>query len=352
MADKQEAFIILSPGFAASENDSTCLPMQQQFVRKLAVKYPHLKLVVLSFQYPYHNKEYNWHGVNIIPFNGRNAGGWRRLFLRRKIFTALKKLQASYNVRGLLSFWLGECALVGKRFGDRNGIRHFCWISGQDAKAQNKYVRRMSPAQHELIALSDFLQAEFQKNHGIRPGHVIPPGMEKPDTIACTRDIDILGVGSLISLKQFDVFVKILAEILFCFPKLRAVLVGEGPLKNELTKMASQLGLENHLYFAGSIPHHEVLDLMSRSKLLVHPSLYEGFSGVCMEALSRGAHVISFSWAMKQHIDHWHIVNTKKEMKDLVIDKLKFDADHWPVSFRSMTDTVHDIMNLFPSTSL
>ena len=76
MADKQEAFIILSPGFAASENDSICLPMQQQFVRKLAVQYPHLKLVVLTFQYPFHNKVYNWYGVNIIPFNGRNAVGW------------------------------------------------------------------------------------------------------------------------------------------------------------------------------------------------------------------------------------------------------------------------------------
>jgi hypothetical protein len=52
-----EIFIILSPGFPESEADSTCLPMQQQFVRALKEMYPGLDIVVLTFQYPYHQKE-------------------------------------------------------------------------------------------------------------------------------------------------------------------------------------------------------------------------------------------------------------------------------------------------------
>ena len=84
MADIKGAFVILSPGFAASADDSTCLPMQQQFVKTISSQYPQLKIIVLSFQYPYHQKEYEWNGITVIPFEGRNKGGVQRLLLRKK----------------------------------------------------------------------------------------------------------------------------------------------------------------------------------------------------------------------------------------------------------------------------
>ena len=351
MTDDRELFVILTPGFASSENDSTCLPMQQQFVKSLGLIYPQLKPVVLSFQYPYHKKEYEWNGIRVIPFNGRNRGGLGRLLLRKQVNRVLRKLNDEHPVRGLLSFWLGECALVGKSFGKKNELRHYCWISGHDAKAQNKYAHRIAPVADELIALSDFLQDEFEKNHGIRPAHVIPPGIEGTDVIK-NRDIDILGAGSLIALKQFEIFIKIVAEIRESFPKLKAVLAGDGPAKEALSQLASKHGLDRHLELIGSISHQEVLDLMSRSKLLLHPSSYEGFSGVCMEALSRGTHVISFCKAMKRPIEHWHIVNTQGEMKDLALKLVNSNVDHQPVIFRTMKEAVQDIMKLYPSASL
>ena len=55
---------------------------------------------------------------------------------------------------------------------------------------------------------------------------------------------------------------------------------------------------------------------MQRTKIFLHTSSYEGFSGACLEALYAGAHVISFCEPMKQKIDHWHIVKDEKEMLD------------------------------------
>src|SRR3954467_13662077 len=81
----KEILIILSPGFPESEADSTCLPMQQEFVRALKKLYPALDIVVLTFQYPYHNKRYKWFDVEVIPFGGRNKGGLQKLLLRNKI---------------------------------------------------------------------------------------------------------------------------------------------------------------------------------------------------------------------------------------------------------------------------
>ena len=75
MNHEEQALIILTPGFSASEADSTCLPMQQHFVRTLKKLYPHLNIIVLSFQYPFHKSSYKWFTVTVLPFNGRNRGG-------------------------------------------------------------------------------------------------------------------------------------------------------------------------------------------------------------------------------------------------------------------------------------
>ena len=56
MHPENDTLIILTPGFPQSETDSTCLPMQQSFVRTLTENYPQLKIIILSFQYPYFKK--------------------------------------------------------------------------------------------------------------------------------------------------------------------------------------------------------------------------------------------------------------------------------------------------------
>ena len=53
MRPDNDTIIILTPGFPASVADSTCLPMQQHFVKTLKQLYPDLNIIVLSFQYPY-----------------------------------------------------------------------------------------------------------------------------------------------------------------------------------------------------------------------------------------------------------------------------------------------------------
>ena len=134
MNNHENTLVILSPGFPESEEDSTCLPMQQQLVLSLKNLYPQLNIIILSFQYPYHKKKYQWFGITVISFNGRNRGGWDRLMLRQKIFAVLKEIKSKNKIIGLLSFWYGECAFVGKKFGERFQVKNFCWILGQDKK--------------------------------------------------------------------------------------------------------------------------------------------------------------------------------------------------------------------------
>jgi len=334
MGHKNKSLIILTPGFPSSEEDSTCLPLQQYFIRKIQNLYPELKIYVLSFQYPYVQKKYDWYGSSIFSYSGRNKGGISRLLLRRKIYSTLRQIHATTSITGLLSFWLGECALTGKRFAEQNGLQHYCWLFGQDARKENKYAKRVHPAAHDLVALSDFLQQEFEKNHHVKPAHVIPLGLDPNCTDKnLERDIDILGTGSLIPLKQYDIFLHVVANIKQQHPAIRVMLAGDGPEKEKLREMIGKLDLTETVTLTGELPHSEVLKLMQRTKLFLHPSSYEGFSGVCLEALSNGAHVISFCRAMAEEIDQWHIVHFEEEMLQKALKLLEDPM----ISYKSVT---------------
>ena len=347
---QNDTFIILTPGFASSEADTNCLPMQQGLIRTLREEYPNLNIILLAFQYPYFKRTYQWQGATVISFNGKNKGGLSRIIREREIMAVLKKLHRTNKLIGLLSFWMAECAGVGNRFAKENGLKHYCWILGQDARVSNKYIKYMKAESDEMVALSDFLQDEFERNHGVRPAYMIPSGtdIKRLPPPAAKRDIDILGAGSLIALKRFDRFVEIIAAIKKQVPAVTAQLVGEGPEKEKILALIARHQLQDTIILTGEIPHPELLKLMQRAKILLHPSLYEGFSGVCQEALACGAQVISFCRAMKQEIDQWHIVNNDQEMIAVTVSLMQESsfANHPVIPF-PMTDVAGKMMELF-----
>ena len=72
--------------------------------------------------------------------------------------------------------------------------------------------------------------------------------------------------------------------------------------------------MQSNILLAGELPHAEVLHTMQRAKIFLHPSSYEGFVIVCIEALCAGADVISFVRPMHTELENWHIVKSKEEM--------------------------------------
>jgi glycosyltransferase involved in cell wall biosynthesis len=325
--NNEKTFVILTPGFPSSEDDSTCLPMQQNLVRSLNRTRPDLKIVVLSFQYPYHKNNYTWHDLSVIPFNGRNKGGLPRLLLRNQINSVLKKTNREAQIVGMLSFWCNECAWIGKKFADAHNLRHRCWVLGQDAKKENPYPRRLKPKDSELIALSDFVREEFQKNHGITPGHTVPAAIDplEFEKYEGAKDIDIVAAGSLIPLKQYEVFIEIISAIQKKLPIVKSVLIGDGQERSKLQTMIQKADLKENVFITGDLPHKQVLGYMQRAKLFLHPSSYEGFGVVCLEALYAEAQVISFCKPMKNEIPRWHAVHTKEEMLEKALTILRDD---------------------------
>ncbi len=345
-----KTLVILSPGFPENEGDTTCLPAQQIFVRALNRQFESLNIIILSFQYPFISNSYTWNENLVIPLNGRERGKINRLWTWFRAWQTLKKIKKEYDIIGLLSFWCTECSLVGTRFAKKYLIKHYSWILGQDARKDNRFIPWIKPAAENLMAMSVFLSKEFYKNHRIKPGYIVPNGIDissYPHQVE-KRDIDIIGIGSLIPLKQYEILIRVVKKLSSSIPEVSCIICGKGPEEEHLRKMILDNNLQKNISLPGEKPHREILEWMARSKVLLHPSSYEGFSTVCLEALYSGAHVTSFCDPMGSRIAHWHVVDNEEEMA-VVVSKIiqNPDADYGRILVYSMEDSARQVMKLF-----
>ncbi len=350
MNNKLKTLVIVTPGFPENEADSTCIPALQVFVKGLRANYPSLNIIVIAFHYPFVRNEYEWHGVKVFSIGGKSKQGVFRLKVWIQAWQILKRLNKTYQIIGLLSFWLGECAFVANRFAKNNKLRHYTWLTGQDVKAGNKYFNWIKPKPTSLIAMSEFLAEQCKKNYNISPQYIIPFGIDTSifGTVSLKRNIDILGVGSLIPLKQYHLFVEAVGFLKQYLPNIKAVLCGDGVEMEQLKVMTTSSGLEDNLVFAGEVSHKEALLLMQQSKTFLHPSNYEGFSTVLSEALYAGAHVVSFCKPMAEQYQHHYVIKTNDEMKTQLLTLLdNKELNHQPVLISAVQDVVKNIMKLF-----
>lgn len=69
-------------------------------------------------------------------------------------------------------------------------------------------------------------------------------------------------------------------------------IIGDGPERERLQKLARILGIEGRVSFLGQLPRSEVLAKMAECDVLVHPSLHDSGGWVCLEGMAFGTPVI------------------------------------------------------------
>ncbi len=100
----------------------------------------------------------------------------------------------------------------------------------------------------------------------------------------------IITAGRLVPVKDHKTLLAGFAKLIQRRPA-RLVIFGEGPLEAELRAFAAQLGIAQHVLFAGYI--NDPAACYAVADLFVLTSLTEGFGNVLVEAMSAGVPVVS-----------------------------------------------------------
>ncbi len=100
----------------------------------------------------------------------------------------------------------------------------------------------------------------------------------------------ILGVGRLSTEKDFPTLIRAFALVKQQYP-VKLVILGQGEELLSLEELVRQLNLVDDVIFPGFV--NNPYAYMSKSKMLVMTSIYEGFGNVLVEALIAGIPVVS-----------------------------------------------------------
>jgi glycosyltransferase involved in cell wall biosynthesis len=101
---------------------------------------------------------------------------------------------------------------------------------------------------------------------------------------------------------------------------------------------------------AGELPRLELVKLMHRAKVFLHPSSYEGCSLACIEAYHAGSRVISFHDPLRENVPGWEIVSTKEEMVETALRILHDKTPYSPSREFYIEETVHGMVELLSGT--
>jgi glycosyltransferase involved in cell wall biosynthesis len=110
------------------------------------------------------------------------------------------------------------------------------------------------------------------------PPELLPGGPDLPPETPV-----LLAICRLVRQKGVDVAVEALARVREEHPAVHLVVLGEGPLREELSSLAARYEVADAVSFPGRVG--DVAWWLRRAAVLVHPSRWEGFGLALLEAM-------------------------------------------------------------------
>jgi teichuronic acid biosynthesis glycosyltransferase TuaC len=113
------------------------------------------------------------------------------------------------------------------------------------------------------------------------------------DRAICRADLGLeglvlLSVGNLVPVKGHELTIEALTYL----PGARLLIVGDGPERSSLQKLAKSLSVADRIAFLGSMPQAALPNIYAAADVLVLASRYEGWPNVLLEAMACGTPVV------------------------------------------------------------
>jgi glycosyltransferase involved in cell wall biosynthesis len=174
-------------------------------------------------------------------------------------------------------------------------------LSPHDTPVLHAVVQSMINRSDRVVALSNDIRKRaihhYQPKKSI---DIVWLGIPKPDFVQGSRevhgfsreDILLVTVGRLVARKGVGELVDLIESI--PNPRLKLIVIGDGPERKPLEARVDRLGLQERVRFGGFVSDEEKFQLLSISDCYVSTSLHEGFGIVFLEAMACGLPVVCY----------------------------------------------------------
>jgi glycosyltransferase involved in cell wall biosynthesis len=231
----------------------------------------------------------------------------------------LAKVIKKENINIIHAHWIipqGFIAVLYKKLFRKKSLKIICTSHGGDIFGlQNslmKKIKRWTLNNIDgLTVVSNAIKDEVQKLN-IRkdlPIEVISMGVDtelfNPDKYdpKIKEKYNIKGpfllfVGRLVEKKGVKYLIDAIPKVIEKYPETKLLIVGSGPLENELKTQVKNLNLEKNIIFTGAIPNNELPRYYATADIFIGPSIItkggdrEGLPVTYLEAMSSGCIVI------------------------------------------------------------
>jgi glycosyltransferase involved in cell wall biosynthesis len=152
----------------------------------------------------------------------------------------------------------------------------------------------------KIVAVSDAVASHYADHLGLSSISLVPNGVDT-DSLVPRRGHDVRGVRDLYSLphdipillmagrmvaeKGHMWMLDVVAELSLRAVKFKLLIVGDGPLQEQVAARIHSLGLESCVELRRTLSHSRLLELMQAVDILVAPSVHEGFGLTVAEAM-------------------------------------------------------------------
>jgi glycosyltransferase involved in cell wall biosynthesis len=178
----------------------------------------------------------------------------------------------------------------------------------------NYFMHRLAKLEEEtaenatlIVTISNYSLEKIQKLYGVDRSKVriVPNGVDlerfKPMEAGAVRrqfglgnEPCVLFVGSLIPRKGLPFLVEAAKKIVKQNAETKFLIVGDGPLKNQLVDSLESVNLLGNFKFLGNLKNEMLPSVYNSADVFVLPSIQEGQGIVLLEAQASGKPVVAF----------------------------------------------------------
>ncbi|MCZ6676415.1 MAG: glycosyltransferase family 4 protein [Candidatus Poribacteria bacterium] len=193
------------------------------------------------------------------------------------------------------------------------GLPYVVFLGGRDVPRPNPdppyyrwLYRFLAPAIRGIwrnaaavVACSDGLRDLALRTDSQAKLRVIPDGLDLSRFTPIPREahpprVRILTIGRLIPRKGFQFLIRAVPRVIQeATNDFEIELVGDGPERANLVKLADELGVRHKIHFAGSVPYSELPKKYKEADVFTLCSLAEGMPLVVLEAMGSGLPIVA-----------------------------------------------------------